>query len=278
MPQNLTIIYNNVADTATVTSATQASSSLGPANLLTDIKSQVCRSTGTSQTFTATWAAGQVVSGIALAFTTLSATATMRVRGYTLSTDTTPVFDTGANLAAPNQVLGLWNWNNSLSVNALTYGGGAYAVSWLTAASTVQKIVVDLVDTSNPAGFIDVGRLIIGSYWESALNADYGAGMTAVDTSKHFRNDAGDLMTDVGTRHKQQTISLSNLSADQRAILWNILFGNGMSRPVFLSLYPQNSDSRLEQAHMMWCKLVATPAVTIPYYQNFAASLQLEEI
>jgi hypothetical protein len=278
MPQNLTVIYDNKADSATLTSATQASASLGPANLLTDIKSEVCRSTGTSQTFTATWTTGVPVAAAALAFTTLSGTATMRVRLYILSTDSVPVFDTGTNLACPNQVLGLWNWDNSLSVNAFTYGGGAYAVSWLNSPFTVQKVVIDLVDTSNPAGFIDVGRLIIGNYWEVAKNADYGANMTPVDTSKHFRNDAGDLMTDVGTRHKSQTLPLNNLSPDERAILWNILLGNGMSRPVFLSLYPQSDDPRLEQSHMMWCKLVATPAVNIPYYRNFASSAQLEEV
>lgn len=279
MPTNLTIIYDNSADLATLSVSSQASASLGAANLLTDIKSEVWRSIGTSGTITATWAVGQIIGGIALPFTNLSSGATLRVRGYTLPTDTIAAFDTGTNLACPPLALGLWNWGSApLGVNAFTYGGGATACVWLSLPISVRKLVIDIVDTSNVSGYVEVGRLVAGNYWEAAKNADYGAGITAVDTSKHFRNDAGDLMTDIGTRHRRQTLALTKLSADERASLWNILLGNGMPRPLFMSLYPNSDDPRLEQTHMMWCKLVATPAVGIPSYRNFASSLELEEV
>lgn len=279
MPQNLTIIYDNRADYATLAVSSQASASLGSANLITDIKSDVWRSSSTTATITATWTTGQIIGGIALAYTNLSAAATMRVRGYTLAGDTVPLFDTGTNLACPPWALGLWNWGAvPLGVNAFTYGGGATACTWLNTQVAVTKIVIDLVDTTNTAGYIEVGRLVAGSYWESAKNVDYGAGATVKDTSKQFRNDAGDLLTDVGTRHRGQTLPISKLSADECANLWNILLGNGLSRPVFMSLYPNSDDPRLEQSHMMWCKLVATPAVTVPSYRIFAANLELEEV
>lgn len=279
MLQNLCIIFDNKADTATLAVSSQASASLGSANLLTDIKSDVWRSTGTTETITATWSAAQLLGGAALAFTDLSTTATMRVRYYTEVADTVPVFDTGTNLACPAMAYGLWTWGvPPLGVNAFAYGGGAYARAWLDTAVSVKKVVIDLVDTSNPAGYIEVGRLVLGNYWQPAKNADYGASMSLVDTSKNFRSDAGDLMSDVGTRHKKQTLALSNLSADDRAILWSMLMGNGVSRPIFFSLYPNSDDTRLEQSHMMWGKLVTTPAISLPSYRNFANSLEIEEV
>jgi hypothetical protein len=80
MAANLRIIYANQVDTATVTASSQASASLGVANLLTDIKSAVWRSVGTSARLDVLLASAAIVGGIALPFTNLSSAATMRVR------------------------------------------------------------------------------------------------------------------------------------------------------------------------------------------------------
>lgn len=276
---NLRIIYDNAADRATVVASSQASSSMAAANLLTDIKGDVWRSIGTSATITANWTTAQTIAGVALPFCNLTAQATVRVRGYAEVADAVPLFDTGLVYACPAPILGLWNWGaQPLGSNAFAYGGGTYGRVWIPVPGAVKKITVDIADSTNPAGFIEAGRLVCGAYWSPEHNADYGAPVTPADSSKHYRNDAGDLMTDNGTRYRKQAINLSAMSQVDRAAVWNILWGNGMRRPVFFSLHPDSVDAVLEQTHQIYGKLAATAAMSTPYFQKYANSLDLEEV
>ena len=275
---NLRVIYNNAADRATL-SATTSAGNLIPANMKSDIKSAVWRATGTSASITATWTTGETISGVALPFCNFTSGATMRVRGYTNTGDASPVFDTGVILACPAVALGLWGWgSDSLGVNAFSYGGGSYGRVWVDNPATVKKLVIDIVDTGNTAGYIEVSRMVAGDYWEPKIGPEQGATMTVVDTSKHFRTDAGDQMTDTGTRHRKQTFSLPSLDESDRAKMWDILWGNGMARPIFISLYPNHSDIRLEQTHQLYGKLVTTPIMGTPYFNRHNASIDIEEV
>ncbi len=275
---NFRIIYDNKADRATLAVSSTAGT-LVAANLLTEIKSQTWRSTSTTASITATWTTGYLVGGVWLPFTNLTSAATIRVRVYTEAADPSPAFDSGTVLACPATPLGLWGWGSSpLGANAFSYGGGAYGGVWISAPTTGKKVVIDLVDSSNSSGYIEAGRLVIGSYWEGAKGADYGASLSAVDTSKQLRNDAGDLMTDRGTIHRHETVPLTTLSPTERTTLWNILVGNGMFRPVFFSLYPEDVDTGLEQSHMLYGKLMSSPAVSVPAFREYATTLDLEEM
>ena len=275
---NLRIIYDNAADRAML-SASSTAGTMSADRLLTDIKADVWRSAGTSATLTATWTKPEIVAGVFLPFCNLSAQATIRARGYARAGDQLPMFDTGAVEACPAPVLGLWGWGSQpLGSNAYAYGGGTYGRVWIAEPGAVQQLVIDVSDTGNKAGYIEAGRLVCGAYWEPADNADYGAPVRAVDTSKHYRTDAGDLVTDIGTRHRTQSIDLSALNPADRATLWDIMSGNGMARPVLFSLHPNHADARIEQTHQMYAKLADTAAVTTPYFQRYATTLNLEEI
>jgi hypothetical protein len=275
---NLRIIYDNAADRAALTGSS-AAGSMTVDRMLTDIKADVWRSTGPTATITATWTKAETIGGIALPFCNLSALATLRARGYSAPTDAVPLFDTGAIYACPGPALGLWNWGAAaLGSNAFAYGGGTYGRLWIPVPGAVRKLVIDIDDSTNPAGYIEVSRLVCGGYWEPSENADYGAPATPVDTSKHYRNDAGDLLTDAGTRHRKQSVSLAGMSAVDRAVFWSILLGNGMPRPVFFSLYPNHEDAKLEQERQIYGKLFAPAALTTPSFQRYASSLDLEEI
>lgn len=277
---NFRILYDNALDTAlTLTTTTSASASLGAANLQTDTKSQVWRATAKSGTITATWTNAVLVGGVILPFTNLSPTATVQIKCYTNVGDGTAVHDSGAILACPAIPLALMSWGTvPLGANSYSYGGGTTARVWLSTTVSCKKVEVIITDTNNTAAYIEVSRLALGAYWEGAKNADYGASVTPVDTGKHFRNDAGDLQTDIGTRHRKVSFALSKLSPSERNTLWRILWGNGMTKPLFFSLFPNDTDTSLEQTHQCWCKLEVTPAMSIPSYLLYASSLELLEV
>jgi len=173
---------------------------------------------------------------------------------------------------------GLKGWGTvPLGVNAFAYGGGAYACVWV-APTSVKQLTIDLADSSNPSGYIEASRLVTGNYWSPTYNAEFGASITAQDASKPFRNDAGDLLTDLGTRYRSINLNLSYMPAADRLALMNIFLGNGVSMPVFLSLYPQNSDAALEQTYQIYAKLSAAGAMTAQVAGTYSAPIVLDEV
>lgn len=276
MANNLRIVSNNVANIA-VLSASSTAGSLSVSNLLTDIKSQIWRATGTSATITASWSSPQLVGVVALPYCNLSSTATIRVRGYS-DTGITLLFDTGAVPACQYAPLGMWNWGMlPLGVNAFPYGGSAYANVW-TPVTAVKQLTIDLADSTNVAGYIEAGRLVIGNYWSPTNNAEYGASVVMNDTSVHSRNDAGDLLTYIGTRSRTISVNVTNMFPADRAALMSILVGNSLPQPVYFSLYPSDTDPQLEQTYQVYCKMSTMSPVTSPYYNAYSAPLELQEI
>lgn len=275
---NLRIVYQNAADDNLSLTASSTAGSLAASNLLTDIKSEVWRSTGLTESLTVTWTDARLIGCVALPFCNFTSTATIRVRGYTNVGDASPVFDTGAVPACAYAPFGLWDWGlEPLGVNAFSYGGGAYANVWIS-PNWVKQLTIDLVDADNAAGYIEAARLVAGSYFEPTYNADYGAEITYLDSSIQSRTDAGDLMTDVGTRARKISLNLSMMPTADRAELMKIIKGNGKSRPIYFSLFPENDDPELEQTYQIYCKLSDISAVTAPYFGAYSAPIELEEI
>lgn len=275
---NLRVVYDNAADRATVTASTTAGN-LAASNLLTDIKSEVWRSTGATASVTLQWAAGEFVGMVALPFCSLSSGATIRVRCYTYAADATPIIDSGAQMAAEAPPFDVWGWGSEpLGVNAYAYGGASYGVLWLDAMHAVQKVVIDINDVSNPLGYIECSRIVAGPYWEPVNNADFGVEVNAADTSKHERSDAGDLRTDRGTVYKTMSLDLNFMPAQDRNALWKILRGNGMFRPVYLSLVPKATDAFEEQVFQIYGKLSRSSALKYQFVNQYSSSLEIEEI
>lgn len=274
--KNLRVIYDNAADRATLT-ATPVVAELGSANLKIDDKFRVCRALGKTLTIQALWPSFEVIGGVALPFSNLSPTATIRVRAYAAN-GTTTVFDSGKVLACPAPATRLRGWTEAASASAYGHGGGACARLWLNMPVKTNKLVIDLIDNDNLQGFIEAGRLVAGNYWEPSQGAEVGATITMVDTSRHVRTEAGSLITESGTRHKKQSLPLPYLGEKDRVILWNILTGNGMANPIFISVYPHSADFSLEKMHEMYGKLVQTPIMTTPYFNASSATIEIEEI
>jgi hypothetical protein len=201
----------------------------------------------------------------------------MRVRGYTNAADVTAAVDTGVALACPVGI-GAWDWGTTaLGVNSYAYAGASYAVAWF-AQTSVKKIVIDLVDTSSPLGYVEAARVVAGAYWTPLNNADYGVQLTMADASKHERSDAGDLRTDRGSMYKQISLDLTLMPAEDRNVIWNISRINGMSRPLFFSLSPEVDDEVEEQTYSVYGKLSQQSSLRYQFANQHNTSIELEEI
>lgn len=271
---NLRLIHDNAADRATVTASSTAGA-LVAANMLTDLKGQVHRSTGTSVTYTLSWAAFETVAGVALPACNLTADATIRVRGYDAAAGGVLVVDSGVRFACPGPTLDLWDWTQPLNSNAFAFGGAAKTAVWLNDHYAVKRIEIDLVDANNAAGHIDCARILAGAYWSPKYNASYGATTSVEDGSKNSRNDAGDLMTDRAALNETMKLDLGLMPTADRARMNQIMRGSGTARPVFVSLIPDSSDALLEQDSMIYGKR-QNAALAFSFYNAFGTSLTIE--
>jgi len=269
---NLRIITSNVADTSTLTASTTAGA-LVAANMLADRKGTAHRSTGTSVTYTLTWAALQSIGAVVLPATNLTAAATIRVRLYSDAAGTTLIHDTGAVAACPG-VDHSW-YGATVTAPAFAYGALSKVARWLPQHYNARRCVIDLADATNPAGFIDCSRLVIGPWWEPARNASYGAQAQLVDSSTTERTEAGDLVAERGPVHESLSFDLKFLAESDRATLMQLLRRFGTSRNFFLSLRPADSAAAAERDHMVYGKRrSAVFANDMPL--NFTHSIEME--
>lgn len=273
---NMRIVYNNVANSASSITASTTSGSLTASNLLTELKGQVHRSTGTSVTYTVTWSENQKVGCVALPCTNLTATATMRVRLYSDVEATALVSDTGTKVAVPGFNLDPKLWPTARNANSFAYGGGVKAVRWMSPQRTnVRAVVIDLVDTNNPAGYIDSSRLVVGEYWSPTYNIQNGVQLEVVDNSQSSRRDSGDLVTDRSFVYDNLTFDFSLLTDSDKNTLTRIMRTVGTHDNIFVSLFPSDTSSITEHDSSIYGKRSSNSALTYQLYSYYAHQMQL---
>lgn len=304
---NLRIIYNNCVDYygSTITPSSTQTAATTAANLLKDTKSLVWRSSpGASSTtvkanLLITIPTAAVIRGIALPFCNLSAAATIRIRGYTSSPPTlggtvdaptivggTSLFDSGTVLCCPWNTLNLPAWGtNPAGSNVYAYGGGTYARVWLPTNTVAgSTFAVEIIDTYSTAAvrYIEASRVVLGQYWSPAHNVSFGLSSGISDSSTHVRTEAGDLVTRRGTRFSTLNFDLKYLNAADRINMTQILLGNGLPKPIFVSLFPDVDASAAnyekERSHQIYGKFTAMPGSQLDNPFTYSSTVSLEEV
>lgn len=273
---NLRIIYNNVIDTA-ILSTSSAVSGLPVANLQNEAKGLVWRSFGTSATLTATWAFPQTLRGVVFPFCNLSPTATIRVKLYTNIADSITVSDTGEVSAGAYTPENIWGDIPSTGVNSYSFGGGSYARVWFNTA-VARKIEIIISDPANPSGYLEAARLVCGDYWSPTYNTNFGLSIGYEDSSTQTRTESGNLLTTAGTIHRTLNFELQWLTPEDKTQMLSILRGNGLRKPLFVSIFPQDTDKTKEQQYQIYGKLTNLAKLNHPIYSIYTSSVSIEEI
>jgi len=270
-------IFKNVARLAAIVASSTALGT-STASMLTNIKTEVHRSVGTTASYALTFASNQVVGGVHLPWTNLSPTATIRVRAYSDAAGTALINDTGAIPACPAQAIELLGaWTPAQAASAYAYGGGAHARAWF-ANITVRRLVIDIVDTANLQGYIECGRIFVGAAWSPAVTADYGAPVTNEDASTAYRDDGSNLRHYVGFKTKKASIELSHLTPADRSTVEAVRVANGTTEPFIYSLYPGDADHELERANQGFYCFSSSAALNTPGFEQYATTFEMESV
>ena len=283
---NLIVVYDNAADGGTLTaSSTAGSTSINNTKLNT--KSKVWRSTSTTATILLTFTS-RVIQAVALAFCNISTTGTIRVKGYTSNPTLSGVTIVGGTMAWDSGTMLACPWENLLhtsatspvsGVSVYSYAGGKIGRCYYENSTPITSITIELVDTSNPAGYIEISRIIAGDFWSPQFNTSYaGVIVKRVELSGSERTDSGDLVSTVGTKHIELGFDLKYMLNSDRSTFNTIISSNGTVKPMFISLFPYATEIEKERDFQIFGKISSISPIMHPVYSIYSSQLNIEEI
>jgi hypothetical protein len=217
------------------------------AKSLNDYKSQY--DTGTAFTVTTTAVTGPVA--LVALLTGSPSSVTMTVTGQTAVTESTTSEYTG-------QTSG--------------FGGVKYIAKYFTPQAGTTSFTVTF------SRQVNVSRFIIGNYWSPKYNTGYGVQTGYSDLSVSERLQSGDLYTTLSPRNKTLQFDLQYMDESDKFQLFDIYRSIGKAKPLFVSVFPENSDQQKEQMYSIYGKFNSLSNITHTMYTMYSSSLQLEEI
>jgi len=279
---NLRVIYDNLIDLSgtTVVPTSSEVATYPISNLKRDAKSQTWRSNNKIVTLTVTFPNTRTISGVFLGFTNLTSAAKITVTATGVSSGTNPSA-LGAVLCRP------WAdsaWDTAYTGggnNSYGYGAGSHARVWFSQEVTCTGLTIAIDDnnTLQTNSYLEVSRLIVGKYWSPKYNTEFGLEVGVKDLTTQSRTQSGDLISTRGPRFKTLNFNLNWLTYTDRTVFVNLLKTAGLSRPLLVSLFPNNSDDyEAEQLYQIYGKLTDTPGITHPMFSVYASSVTIEEV
>lgn len=218
---NIFLAWQNRADEALLSGGSWLSA-LPLANLQNRQVQKVTRSSGVTAAatqFTADLQSPRPVGVVALVVHNMGVDSKVRVRGASDAGFASVVYDSGFVSVWPTGVIpqDLLEWEeDNFWLATLTpeqrAGFQSPYIHRLPNVTTARYWRVEVQDTSNPAGYVQIGRLFMARGWEPTTNFSYGAGLgyqdpTLVDTSL-----SGAEFFDVRAKNRVFTFELEYIS------------------------------------------------------------------
>lgn len=154
----------------------------------------------------------------------------------------------------------------------------AYAVHWFTQVVGAMSFRITINDEDNDAGYLQVKRLLIGPYFEPAVNPDFGLQLNWREDSTQTRTMGQTVRTDVQGKYRTLTGSLAGLDQEERGRFMEICRVVGLDRDCFVSVYPETGGVD-ERDHSMLCKFQGQlPAMSNTNVSRHSAQFSFWEV
>jgi hypothetical protein len=273
----LRIVSRNLVDGDLATVV--ASSAVLPAsNLYDPDRTTIWRAAGTSATLTVSVVSGSLwVDTVALMTSNLTSSATWRIQRYD---GATLLADSGSQLACQPVPLGALRWGRQpLGVNGFAFGLAAQSVYWAPSAARVTQVVITIDDPTNTAGYIEGSRLVVGERWTPSNNFNWGAVLTPDSLTQQRRYESGALRSIKGARFRRLSLSLANMTPDDRAVFSQLQQLVGTDRDFLICAYPESGADVFKEAdYTMLGKFPRASGITSSTFGRFAAPIEVEEV
>lgn len=263
---NLRIGYLNRADSATLTASPVVETTAPITYLQNDSRGYVMRSTGlTAQEIKGEWGGTAYAIGCCVLWRhNLITNDTWRIQLYSDVAWTTSVYDSGAVDVYTDNIFDNWDF--------------AFSQKFFTEIAGVKSFKITLTSASNPDGFMEAGRLFLGPYTEAAYNPAYGAQIGYETSSTQSRSDGGSLLVNTKAAWRNMTFDMWINTEATRAAWLEIGRYVTNVKTVFVSVFPESSDTTLERDYSVMGKFTVSPMHTLSSFNKYDFSIKLVEI
>lgn len=281
---NLALIYENYADRGTLSGGSWQTGSLKLSNLLTPYLAQVARSMSTAEAdtqFSIDFGQPYIIGGIALGPCNVRPDALCRYRAYD---DNGLVYDSellpfpGSTVESANlewEDSGFWE-GTSREFDDLSKG--IYLIHLPPRPLACERITVEIMDAGNPAGFLDIGRLICGKAWSPKYNYGYeGNSLDFEDLTNREEGSSGARFYNPRPMRRSFSFSFEYLPEAQTfQDIYRIVSRSGTHRQVVVIPNPSDPDSFAREAFIG--TLGTLPSLRRPTFQGIATAFKIEEV
>lgn len=276
---NLRLVSTNAVDTATLTSS-DFTATLPVTNLQLEGRARVARTTNATgtKTINGNFSGTTLCSALVLYGHNLSGTATWRLRLYSGTNQTgTVVYD--STTLQPQTVVGwgAFQWGVESWGSYIFRDWEQPFYSLFFTDTYALSFRLELVDTVNPAGYLQASRLIIGRYLTPYFNASYGLSLYWDTSSVQRRTLGGSVRTDRRATYRRLRFDLEALAAGERALWLDLARSVSLHREMFVSVYP-GLGGELERDHSMLCKFGQVPSSSLPMPERWTMQFEFVEV
>jgi hypothetical protein len=166
---------------------------------------------------------------------------------------------------------------SSKNVNEFSQGQGVYSRVWLNNSTSLNYLTIDFYDNNNSLGYLDASRLVVGTYWSPTYNTGFGLPKGSVDTTSNDRSEAGDLLTTRGIRYDTMSFEIPWMTVEDLTQFNYIRKLCGKTKPVYVSLFPEDSMPEKESSWQIYGNLTELEALTHNDPLLFSSSVSIEE-
>jgi hypothetical protein len=281
---NTIIGYQNRIDAATFAAYGSWSATLPLSNIKNRQLGKKARSTNADNASTKlrfSLSQSRIIQSIAIVNHNLTNGATWRYRVYSDSGYTTLVYNSGILNVWPIMPFGTYEWEDDrfwdLQLSAedaeLFTKSIVYIPSTTMDASYYQ---IEFFDSTNAAGYVELGRIFIGAIYQPKLNMNLGASIgdetnTVIDTAI-----SGAEYFDRRASSRVARFTLDHLDYDESIINGDIIKISGTDAEV---LYIYDSDTELYLHRRAFLgRLRTLSPISQPYNTRFQTSYEIKEL
>jgi len=276
---SLRIVTPYISDAATLSSSDFVAT-LPVQNLQVEGRGRVARTVNATgnKTILGNFAGLSIISALVLYRTNFTSQATWRLELYSGANQTgIKVYDSGTGSALPAIGWGEFQWG------LLPWGGSVFT-GWGSAFSTMWfdpigalSFRLTIADAANPAGYLEMKRLLMGNYFEPLVNVEYGLNLQWQDNSTQFRTQGNSIRTDNMALFRVLQGRLPALTQGERATFMEMTRQVALRTEVFMSVFPTVGGS-LERDHAMLGKFTSMPNVLHSEFSSYKSDLTFEEV
>lgn len=279
MTNNVRLLHvDNLPDFTLSTNAT-TETSLPVSNLALSGRSRKMRTTTTADfNVKGNSATSIYMSCFAMSGFNLSKSATARLRLYEGENQTGDVsYDSGTINPVPTKSWGTFRWG------VPDLWGQAYDVSfnplyifWFNAA-ICKSWQLDISDTTNTDGYLEVSRLMSGLYDTFSKNVDNGLVFGYKNNTKQIRSASGSLRAVTAEKYRYVEFSHSWLTEVEQLIFLESTKNAGLDSDIIMSIYPDDSSKQKEIEHSFIGKITNAPLFIHDDYLRYVTKYTIEE-